>query len=168
MEHILRLGRQYKPPKSTILIIHLWNFQDIILTLSDLVYYKTFRWWRHTLSITILSAKMAIFTIVYQILTKAVVVLKDTRCTVNATCLSMVAKKNSLAFDLYPTFVILIHTHSLTWAPSGGTKLCEIIDQHVIYIYNLGTLSVCLSVCLSVRDNLSHLKSQLHELLNMH
>ena len=107
MEHILRLGRQYKPPKSTVLSIHLWNFQDIILTLSDLVYYKTFRWWRYTLSITILSAKMAIFTIVYQILTKAVVVLKDTRCTVNATCLSMVAKKNSLAFDLYPTFDIL-------------------------------------------------------------
>ena len=39
--------------------------------------------------------------------TKTLVVLKDTRFTVNATCFSMVAKRNSLAFVLYPTFVIL-------------------------------------------------------------
>ena len=33
--------------------------------------------------------------------------------------------------------------------------------EALIYIYNLGTLFVCLSV----RDNLSHLKSHLHEIL---
>ena len=37
-----------------------------------------------------------------------------------------------------------------------------------IYIYNLGTLCVCLSVCLSVclfvSSNLSHLKSDNHEI----
>ena len=59
------------------------------------------------MSIIILSTNMVIFTIVYKILTKNVVVLKDTRYTINATCLSMAAKRNSLAFDLYPTFDIL-------------------------------------------------------------
>ena len=43
--------------------------------------------------------------------------------------------------------------------------LIRILHKSVIYIYNLGTLFVCLFVCLSVRDNLSHHKSQLYEIL---
>ena len=36
------------------------------------------------------------------------VVSKNTRYTINARCLSMVVKRNSLAFQPYPAFVILI------------------------------------------------------------
>ena len=36
--------------------------------------------------------------------------------------------------------------------------------MYIIYIYNLGTLFVCLFVCLFVSSNLSHLKSHLHEI----
>ena len=46
----------------------------------------------------------------------------------------------------------------------SAAVIIERAFKYIIYIYNLGTLSVCLSVCVSVSSNLSHLKSDNHEI----